>query len=139
MKRFSTDEMIVKKEKRTIAKLVESKGWSYFRKLEQEVVKAVASKQSVIIDCGGGVVLNPKNIKLLKANGIIFYLKASADVIYNRIKDDKTRPLISGPNPKAKIKEILKERLPLYSQADVIINSSDPSIDIAVARIIKKL
>jgi shikimate kinase len=139
MKRISTDEMIERQEKRSVAEIVAARGWSYFRKLEHEIIKKISIKKNVVIDCGGGVVLNLKNLKSLKINGIIFYLKVSTKVIYNRLKGDKTRPLISGPNPQARIKEILKNRLPLYSQADVIVNASHPSVDVAVARIIKKL
>ena len=138
-KSFSTDDLIEAKQKRSIAKIIEHKGWDYFRELEHKEVKKLSSKKGVIIDCGGGVVLNPNNMKFLKANGIIFYLKASPKVIYNRLKGDKTRPLISSSNPQAKIKEILKTRIPLYNQADFTVDASDPSIDVPVAEILKKL
>lgn len=139
IKSYSTDELIEKKQKRSIAKIIEDKGWPYFRELEHKQVKKLFSKKGVVIDCGGGVVLNPENMKLLKANGIIFYLKADPKVIYNRLKNDRTRPLISGRNPQAKIKEILKQRIPLYSQADFIVDASDPSVDVPVAEILKKI
>lgn len=139
VKSFSVDEIIVTKEKKSIADIVADKGWPYFRELEHKAVKKLSVKKGIIIDCGGGVVLNPKNVKLLKTNGIIFHLKASPEVIYNRLKGDQTRPLISGPNPKALIKAILKERLPLYNQADFTIDSSDSSVDVPVAQILKKI
>ncbi len=139
VKSYSTDKLIEAGQKRTIAKIVEAKGWSFFRQLEHAQIKKLATKKGVIIDCGGGVVVNPKNIKLLKINGIIFYLKTTPRIIYNRLKGDKTRPLISGPNPQDKIKEILKKRIPLYNQADFTINASNPSMDIVVAQILKKL
>ena len=139
VKCFSTDRLIERKAKRSIAKIIEDKGWSYFRELEHKEVKKLSVKKGIIIDCGGGVVLNPKNIKLLKANGIIFYLKVTPQIIYNRLKDDKTRPLISGPNPKALIKEILKTRIPLYNQADFTVNASDPSVDVPVVQILKRI
>ena len=139
IKYFSTDDLIEAKQKRSIAQIIEDKGWDYFRELEHKEIKKLSSKKGVVIDCGGGIVLNPKNIKLLKVNGIIFYLKVTPKIIYNRLKDDKTRPLISGPNPQAKIKEILKTRIPLYNQADFTVDASDPSIDVPVAEILKKL
>ncbi len=139
IKRFSSDEMIEKKEKCTIAELIAKKDWSYFRKIEHSIIKKLSLKKGVIIDCGGGVVLNPKNIAFLKKNGLIFYLKTDPKIIYNRLKNDLTRPLISGPNPLARIKAILKERLPLYNQADFIIDSSSPSISVPVAQILKKI
>src|SRR4051812_15678840 len=93
---FSTDEMIVAKEKKSISQIVESKGWPYFRTIEKRIVKTLSRKHGVIIDCGGGVVLDPENLENLKKNGILFHLKASPTVLYKRLKGDKSRPLISG-------------------------------------------
>ncbi len=136
---FSIDEIIATKEKSSIADIVKEEGWLYFRALEHKVVKVLCSKKGVIIDCGGGIILNPENLKNLKKNGIIFHLKANPEVLYNRLKGDKTRPLINEPNPKARIKAIFEERLPLYNQADFIIDASDPSIEGPVVEILKKV
>ncbi len=137
--RFSTDEMVEDKENRSIVQIVEDKGWLYFREIEHKIVKKLSRKKDIIIDCGGGVVLNPENFVLLRKNGIIFYLKASPQVLYKRLKGDRTRPLINGPNPQARIKAIFKERLPLYNQADFTIDASDPSIEGPVAEILQKI
>ena len=139
VKRFSIDEMIEKKEKCSIAKIVDKEGWPYFRVLEHKTVKLLSRKKGIIIDCGGGVVLNSENFELLRKNGIIFHLKATPQVLYKRLKGDKTRPLINEPNPLARLKRIFKERLPLYNQADFIIDASDPSIDGPVVEILKKV
>ena len=139
VKYFSIDAMIEARQKRSIAKIVENKGWPYFRKLEGQMVKKLSRKKGIVIDCGGGVVLNPKNFELLKKNGMIFHLKATPQVIYKRLKGDQTRPLINGPNPLARIRKIFKERLPLYSQADFTIDASDPAIDGPVAEIFEVL
>jgi len=139
VKRCCIDEMIESKENRLISRIIDDKGWPYFRNLEHKIVKKLSSLKGVIIDCGGGVVLNPENFELLRKNGTIFHLKVTPEVIYKRLKDDTTRPLIKGPNPKALIKAIYKERLPLYNKADVIIDASDPSIEGPVVEILKKV
>ena len=137
--RFSTDEMVEVKENSSIAEIVINKGWEYFRSLEHKIVKKLSLKKGVIIDCGGGVVINPDNFDLLKKSGIIFHLKADPQVLYQRLKGDKTRPLINGPNPQARIKELFKERLPLYNQADFTIDASDPSIEGPIVEILQKM
>lgn len=137
--RYSTDEMIEAREKASIAKIVEAKGWPYFRKLEHELIKELCAYQGVVIDCGGGVVLDPDNLVLLKKNGTVFFLKASPEVLYRRLKNDKTRPLINGPDPQGRLKELYEERLPLYNQADVVIDASDDSCSPAVVEILKKI
>ena len=137
---FSTDALIEKKAKNKICQIVADKGWEYFRRVEHAVVKGVASKKGVIIDCGGGIVVNPENLKLLRKHGIIIFLKASPAVIYQRIKNDPNRPLVhEADNPMAVIKMLYKQRFPLYSQADLTINVSHLSIAGLVARIIKAI
>lgn len=140
VKRYSTDELIEKKAKKKIRDIVASRGWEYFRRLEHTVVKSVAAKKGVVIDCGGGVVVNGDNLKLLRKHGTIIFLKASPAVIYERIKNDPDRPLIhEAPNPLGVIKRIYKQRLPLYSQADITINASQASVVGLVLRILKAI
>ncbi|MBF0490197.1 MAG: shikimate kinase [Candidatus Omnitrophica bacterium] len=139
VERFSTDEQVELKEKCSVAEIVAAKGWPYFREVEREIVKTLASKKGVIIDCGGGVVLDAENFDILRKNGIIFHLDANPEVLYQRLKGDQSRPLISGPTPKARIKEIYEERLPLYNQADFTLDASDPSIEGPIVEILKKV
>ncbi len=139
IERCSIDEMIEEQQNRSIAHIIEEKGWPYFRELEHKMVKKFARKKGVIIDCGGGAVLRSENFEFLKKNGMIFFLKASPQVLYRRLKGDKTRPLVNGPHPQARLKAILKERLPLYNQADYTIDASEASIDGPVAEILEVL
>jgi shikimate kinase len=139
IERFSTDDMIVSKEKISIAEIVAVKGWPYFRDLEKKIVKTLSRKKGIIIDCGGGVVLDSENIENLKKNGILFHLKATPEVLYKRLKGDRTRPLLNGPNPQTRIKEIFKERLPLYNQADFTIDASKASLEGPIVEILKKV
>ena len=136
---FSIDTLIEKKARRKIKNIIADKGWPYFRELEHQMVVQVAKKKGIIIDCGGGVVLNPLNFDLLKKHGIIFFLKATPKVIYERIKGDPHRPLVNVPNPLAQLTKIYRQRLPLYKQADFIIDASDESIASPVAEIHAKV
>ena len=139
VERFSTDEMIEAEEQMPIAKIVEDKGWPYFRRLEQRIVQTLSERKSIVIDCGGGVVLDPSNIMHLKKNGLIFHLHAPPAILFNRLKNDQTRPLINGPDPQARLKELYEERLPLYNQADFVIDASDASIAGPIVEILKKV
>ncbi|HBO97749.1 MAG TPA: shikimate kinase [Candidatus Omnitrophica bacterium] len=116
-KSVSIDELIEAREGRPIKQIFAESGESYFRDKEQEVVREVAGEDGLVIDCGGGVVLNPHNITRLKANGIIIHLNVSAQWAYERVKNKGTRPLLNVEPPKERIRELLKERQPLYAQA----------------------
>ena len=138
LKVFSTDGLIEKKERMPVVRIFEKKGEKYFRRQEAEVVANLAKKKNVIIDCGGGIVLNPLNIKRLRKSGVLIYLKTSPEWIYKRVKLNKKRPLLQVKNPMAKIKAMLKERGPLYAQADAAVNT-DAKTPLQVAQEIVSL
>ncbi|MBU0468836.1 MAG: shikimate kinase [Candidatus Omnitrophica bacterium] len=117
----SSDDLIVEKEGRSIKDIFERSGEEYFRKLEVDVIQEVSKKENVIIDCGGGVVMNPVNVENLKKNGVLVYLSISPELVYARIKGTKDRPLLNVEDPVAKIKELLEHRRPFYEKADFII------------------
>lgn len=136
---ISTDEIIVEREKRSISDIFKDSGERYFRDLEKSVINEVSQKNNLVIDCGGGIVLQKENIDRLKQNGLIFYLRATPEVILERTKGQGHRPLLNVPDPKQKIKELLRERENYYRQADLTIETSNRSIDSVVQEILKVL
>lgn len=113
---IDTDALIVEREKREISDIFATNGEAYFRNVEKEVIKEVSLRKNVIISTGGGCILNPENIKNLKANGRIFFLDRKPEDLVPT--DD--RPLA---NEKSKIMKLYEERLPIYQRtADYIIN-----------------
>jgi len=134
----STDALAEASEGVTIHEIFRSKGEAYFRNLESEIIKKVSLRQGIVIDCGGGVILRKENLQHLKTGGIVFYLQASPEVIYQRIKHETHRPLLQVPDPLGCIKELYDQRLPLYSQADHTIDANDASIEGPVIEILKK-
>ena len=132
----STDAIIEQKEGRAITDIFRESGEAYFRKVEKEVVKEVSEQRGMILDCGGGVVLDPDNMTNLRKNGLVIYLAASPEYIYKNIKNRKNRPLLNVEDRQSKITELLKARKPYYEKADVII-AADKDIDQIVEDILK--
>ena len=113
---IDTDALIVEREKREISDIFATDGETYFRNVEKEVIKEVSLRKNVIISTGGGCIINPENIKNLKANGRIFFLDRKPEDLVPT--DD--RPLA---NEKSKIMKLYEDRLPIYQRtADYIIN-----------------
>jgi len=135
----STDRLIEARDSRSISDIFKEKGEAHFRILEHEVIKQVAQRREIIIDCGGGVVINNENLKLLKTNGIVFYLQASLEVVFERIRREDHRPLLKGPDPLGTLRTLYQQRLPLYDQADHIIDANDASIEGPIAEILKRI
>lgn len=134
--RVSMDEVLEAREQRSISDIFSELGEPYFRMIEAEIVAELASRMDLVIDCGGGVVLNESNISNLRRSGTLFYLKASPRVIYKRIKDEGGRPILDVPQPFGKITELLTQRDPLYRQANYTIDVDDLSVDDIVREII---
>ncbi|MBF0594541.1 MAG: shikimate kinase [Candidatus Omnitrophica bacterium] len=126
--RVSTDELIVQREKRSIADIFAQSGEPYFRQLERQVVADLASRQNLIIDCGGGVARDEVNFNALKKTGISFYLYASPEAIFRRTRGTTDRPLLNVSDPLATIKQLLAERDPFYRKADFLIDSNEDNI-----------
>ena len=119
---ISTDAEIERREGSTIAEIFQNKGEAYFRDLEAQVVRDITTMPSQIIDTGGGVILNIDNVVALQKTGMLIWLKALPEEIWANVNaQSHQRPLLDVKDPQAKIKELLTERTPFYSQADISI------------------
>lgn len=128
---IDTDKEIEKEEKRTISEMFARDGEEYFRDRETAFLRKLSeSTGSRIISVGGGLPLRKENRKLLHELGQVFYLKASAETIYERVKHDTTRPLLQGDNPQEKIRSLLELRDSCYAEAaDVTIDVNGKSFE----------
>lgn len=120
---IDTDKEIEREEKRTVSAIFAEEGESYFREREtaclQKLIKSVSNQ---IISAGGGLPLREENRRLLHKLGKVFYLRADAETIYERLKGDTTRPLLQGSDPKTKIRTLMEQRDACYRKAaDVVI------------------
>lgn len=115
---LSTDTEIVRLAGQPISQIVEQHGWEYFRDLESKICQDLASKDGVVIDTGGGAILRPQNVEVLKRTGRLFWLTASVEVIAKRIGSDTQRPSLTGTKSFVdEIQDVLRERLPQYQAA----------------------
>jgi shikimate kinase len=126
---ISTDSLIESREKRSIPQIFQDSGENYFRQLEKKIVYEISQLENKVIDCGGGVILDPENTVSLKKNSLLIYLWASPEYLYENIKKSGgKRPLLDVPDPLEKIKELLKHREPYYKQADIMINADQKTV-----------
>jgi shikimate kinase len=133
----STDNLIEKKEKRTINEIFTKEGEDHFRDVESAVVKEVSALKNSVIDAGGGVVLRQENIGNFKTGGIVICLTADAEIIMQRTKKYKHRPLLNVEDPQHKIRELLMKRAPFYARADHVIDTGKLTARQVVEEIVK--
>ena len=117
--------------------IFDMEGEQGFRQRESKVLEdIISSSPSSVIATGGGVVLSAKNRKLLQASGQVIYLSASKEQLYERMRRDKSRPLLQVEDREKVINQLLEVRDPLYREvADVVFSSEGGS----AARVAKVL
>lgn len=111
----STDALVVERLGCPIAEFVAARGWPRFRAIEREVVIEAAERDRVVIDTGGGAVLDPASREALAAHGFVVWLRASPTAIAERIAGDGGRPALRpGETATSEIEAVLAEREPVY-------------------------
>lgn len=130
------DDVIEKTVGMKLSEIFKKFGEPRFRDIESDVVNSVTKKTGQVIATGGGVVLRDENMTNLKKNGIIFCLKASEDVIFERLKHCDNRPLLMVEDPEERIRELLSKRETLYEKADFSVDTSGLTPEEVADRII---
>ena len=132
------DKEIEKNEKLSIKEIFEEKGENYFREIESKYL--LRKRNSAVVSCGGGIVLNKKNREFLRTNGYTIYLKSSIPTLEKRLLNENGRPLLSNDNLKETLINIYSKRKTLYtSSANTTIITDRRSVKEVCELIIKKL
>lgn len=133
------DSIIEKTSGLLITEIFQKYSEDYFRKLEHDTIKLVCNGTKKIISTGGGAFENPDNRSTLLNFGKVFYLKSDLDILYYRISEDNSRPLLNNANPKEVLEFLLKKREENYLKAHHVIDTSSLDTKEVVDLIIGKL
>lgn len=107
-----------------ITQLFSEHGEATFRKLESQVLSQVCSFTKLVIATGGGIVIQRENWSYLH-HGLIVWLDVPVEILYRRLAEDTTRPLLQDTDLEVKLRSLLNVRQPLYAQADLRISVSE--------------
>ena len=137
---FDMDNIIEDLECTTIDEVFYTKGETYFRQIENKVLKDLTkTNRNYIISCGGGTPCFFNNMQLMNQQGKTFYLKASVPYLLERLESEQNnRPLITTlnkPELKLFIEKTLAERSFFYNKATSIIDIENTSLPIFVQTI----
>jgi len=141
---IDTDSLVVSENGMSIREIVVSRGWEAFRRLEHTTLQQVCTMGRRVVATGGGIVLDADNVKLMKKNGRIIWLKASSETIKARMLQDQTsealRPALTSTDSISEIEETLAERVPLYQHAmDFSVDTDNVRLDAIADFIIENL
>lgn len=108
-----------------ISRIFDIEGEEGFRRRERQIMDELTQLQGVVLATGGGVVLDPDNRTHLRERGLVVYLRASADQLLERTERDTQRPLLQGNDRHGRIRQLLAERDPLYTEVAHLIIDTD--------------
>jgi len=114
---FDTDHEIIDRTGVSIDHIFDIEGEEGFRERESKILENLCQMSNIILATGGGIVILPKNRKILKNAGLVVYLYSSVDQLLRRTGKSKTRPLLeNSSNRKKTITELLEARDVYYRE-----------------------
>lgn len=123
----------------TISEIFERDGEEEFRSLETQVMRSISQRHSLVVATGGGVVTRTENWGMMH-QGIVIWLDVERRQLLQRLQSDSTqRPLLMTGDPAETLDEILKQRRPLYDEADLTVVIESESADVVADGIVQLL
>jgi shikimate kinase len=133
------DAAIEAEEGCSIPQIFSSRGEPAFRELESRMVDRIAEQCGYVVATGGGTIVNPRNLEVLRRCGILVNLTADIPTILLRAGSGDDRPMLRAPNREERIRSLMEQRAHAYAQADFSVDTSLLSIDEVVQLIVNKL
>ena len=130
------DNLIEKEIGLSISEIFKNKGESFFRSLEEKITLKALKEVNTIISLGGGGFINNKIRNEVLINHFSFWLNWDESILIKRIKNSKKRPLAIQATDQ-KIKKLIKQRIKIYSKAQLKINCNKLTKTEIVKKIIK--
>ena len=120
---YDSDREIEARTGVSIPTVFEIEGEDGFRRREAQVIAELACLPPCVIATGGGVVLRQENRDVLKASGWVVYLDVPPQILWERTRLDRNRPLLRVDDPLERLRELYVQRSPLYREAaDIVID-----------------
>ena len=132
---YDSDKDIEDKLKIKISEIFETYGESWFREQEEEICKDILKKEKFVLALGGGAIINKEIRDNVVKNSLLIYLKTDENILFERLKKDKSRPLLKGSNLKKQINGILRDREKFYSKSNIVIENNVNDIETVVEEI----
>jgi shikimate kinase len=136
---LDADMEIEKAANLTIPEIFEHYGEAHFREGEARVIARLIAGGPAVVATGGGAFMSAETRKRCRTSAITIWLKAEVPVMLERVRKKGNRPLLSGPDPERRMRELLTERQPVYALADIVIASRDGPHQTVVAEMLAAL
>jgi len=130
---LDVDEQIERTQGKTVAQIFADDGEPAFRAMERQFIESGHPAKRAVVSCGGGLVVQPGMLELLKSKGVVICLHASLETILKRTQQSKTRPLLDVDDPFARIRALYAEREPVYRRAGTLVLTDNRTLPDIIA------
>ena len=115
-------------------------GEAGFRAREKQVIAELCAQDNIVLATGGGAVLAEGNRRLLAASGTVVYLHARPAGLWQRLRQDRNRPLLATPDPQNRLEALYAERNPLYREvADLVLDTGRQRVQLLAKELLARL
>ena len=130
-----SDQQIEERTGVSIGTIFDIEGEAGFREREAKEIFELVKRTDIVLATGGGAVTREDVRKAMRHNGLVIYLHATLEMLVERTRSSKNRPLLnSGVDPREVLETLMLERDPLRAEADIVFETDSRSPH-AVARI----
>lgn len=130
------DAIVVRESGMSLATMFEMHGEAYFRRAELAALERLLGQAPCVIATSGSIVTHPETWSMLRARSLTVWLRATAEDHWDRVvAQGDGRPMKGRPEAMSELRALLKERRPLYAQAEHTIDTSSITLTNAVEEI----
>ena len=138
--KIEMDELLAERAGKPITQIFAEDGEEVFRQMETQLLREIGAGDPVLVSCGGGVVLRPENVEIMKATGTILMLSATPETIFQRVRYSTKRPILNGNMNVEFIAELMAKRDPAYrAAADVTVSIDDKTSDVIAKELVERI
>jgi shikimate kinase len=134
---LDSDVEIERKAGKPVADIFANEGEPAFRALERAFIEHGHPTEKCVVACGGGLVVQPGMLELLKSKGVIICLHASLETILKRTQGSRHRPLLNVEDPMERMRALYAVREPIYRQAGTVILTDGRPLGEIVTHVIR--
>jgi shikimate kinase len=124
---------------KTVPEIFRDHGETYFRDGERKVIARLLDSGPQVLATGGGAFMNEQTRNNIAHKGISVWLKADISLLMKRVLRRDNRPLLQSEDPEIVMRRLIEERYPVYSRADIIVESRDVPHNSIVSDVIRAL
>jgi shikimate kinase len=140
LRAVDSDAEIERRTGMPIRELFAARGEEAFREVESEVIDELTAERGIVLATGGGAVLRPSNRDALHSRTHVFYLRSTPEELHRRLRHDTQRPLLQVADPLRKLRELYRERDPLYRRtAHFVVEAARPSVPALLSMVLMQL